>query len=233
MRIDKRLLLLPLCLFALAGCVTQQSKPSSEGMYKPHPWVDTAKIWRHPQVTEEQIAGYSQIEVVGVEVDRTGQFVGVTAADIAKVQSVFPKLLNQKLNYNQTPNSSGKSVFNAGEKLNVKVMLLDAQRLEPGMTARDFIPIRLIYKAGKEAYNGIAGNEETIFVAGIRLDLYDGASDQMLLSIEDRLEGDVETWSGNKRDFHDIDELLQMWADRFQGNLLKLRKRANMIEERS
>ncbi|WP_415898841.1 hypothetical protein [Neptuniibacter sp. QD48_11] len=230
MHINKRLLLLPLCLLALAGCGVQQSKPSSEGMYKPHPWVDTAKIWRHPQVTEEQLAGYYQIEVVGVEVDRRGEFVGVTADDISKVQNFFPKLINQKLNYIQTSNSSGKSVLNVGEKLNVKVTLLDAQRLEPGMTARDFIPIRLIYKAGKEAYNGIAGNEETIFVAGIRLDLYDGASDQMLLSIEDRLEGDVETWSGDQRDFHDIDALLQMWADRFQENLLKLRKKANMVE---
>ena len=133
---------------------------------KPHPWVDTAKIWRHPQATEERLAGYSQIEVVGVEVDRTGEFVGVTANDISKVQNFFPKLINQKLNYIQTPSSPGKSVLNVGEKLNVKVTLLDAQRLEPGMTARDFIPIRLIYKAGKEAYNGIAGNEEDYLCRG-------------------------------------------------------------------
>ncbi|MCV6611546.1 MAG: DUF3313 domain-containing protein [Amphritea sp.] len=209
----------------LSGCQTQPQKPENTGFlksysnFRDHPYVDKAKIWVKPGIDSKTIAQYNSFILAPIEIwpSRTG-YSGITAAEIKAMSQAFHNAIGHQLapDYSLTDKPGSKTAY-------IRMALTDISRTDPEKNVLDFIPVRLLINAGKDAVLAMQDKEYKIANATLELEFYDSETGELLAMIIDSQTGDKEIIAKNQAGFEDLQKLFNLWSKRFSTTLKSLK----------
>lgn len=203
----------------LSGC--QSVAPVKTGFmdsydnFRQHPYVDDARLWIKPGVSRADIAGYQQFVILPIEVwpDSNG-YQGVTPAELSAITGSFRKTLIDTL----APEYRVVDQPGEGTAL-IRIAITDLTRAAPEKGVLDYIPVRLVISAGKDAALALAGKEYSAVKASLELEFYDSLSGKRLAAVIDKKSGDSFIQEKNEHDITHIQRLFVLWAERFKKSL--------------
>jgi len=203
----------------LSGC--QSVAPVQAGFmdsydnFRQHPYVDDAQLWIKPGVSRADIAGYQQFVILPIEVwpDSNG-YQGVTPAELSAITGSFRKALIDTLapEYLVVDQSGEKTAL-------IRIAITDLTRSVPEKGVLDYIPVRLVISAGKDAALALAGKEYSAVKASLELEFYDSLTGKRLAAVIDRKNGDSFIQEKNENDMVHMQKLFELWIKRFKKSL--------------